>query len=269
MSLLFNISDKIDKKQGLKVVIGLNNFSINKIMQKVKASEISRATYIDVAANTMILNHIRQQSQIPICVSSIDFSELYSCFQAGANILEIGNFDFFYKKKIILSSQQIICLADKLITKAPNALICVTVPCYLSLAKQVDMAQKLEKLGVYMIQSEGYNYNRYLPLTYPFTNSSLSLSSTYILSKNVEIPIISASRINPLSASTAILSGASGVGIGSFLSSHDNLWNLAQSIFAVAKSMQTHNNILIDSKNLSLYYSITCNCIILDRISVY
>nr|YP_009296437.1 hypothetical protein Thor_080 [Thorea hispida]AOM65372.1 hypothetical protein Thor_080 [Thorea hispida]ARX95934.1 hypothetical protein [Thorea hispida]UNJ79059.1 hypothetical protein [Thorea hispida] len=268
MLLFSNIRDKINKKQALKVVIGLNNFNVSKIIQKVKAAEIAKATYVDVAANSIILHEIRKKSSIPICVSSIDFSELYRCFQAGADLLEIGNFNVFYKKDIMLSAQQIISLADKLIKKAPNATICVTVPCYVSLAKQVDIAKRLEKLGVYMIQTEGYSNTGKLPLVRSLKNASLSLSSTYILSQNVQIPVISASKINPLSASTAILAGAYGVAIGSFLYDKDNLWNLTESIFSVVRSIEIYNNTLIDSKNISLCQNIICNYIVLDRIKV-
>lgn len=211
MSLSSKIINEIDEKQVIKVVTGLNNFNVNKIMQRVKAAEVAKATYVDLAANPTILNEIRKKSQIPMCVSSIDFNELYSCFHAGANLLEIGNFGAFYKNKITLSNQHILYLADKLITKVPNIPICVTIPCYLSLLSQTSLAKQLQDIGVHLIQTEGYGYYIKLPLIRSFKNAYLSLSLTYVLSKTVHTPLISAYNINSLSAPVAISCGASAV----------------------------------------------------------
>lgn len=265
MSLHPAIAQAFKDRRVLKVITGLNNFNVKEIILKVQAAEIGRATYIDIAANTEIIQEVKRITSIPICVSSIHIDELCRSFEAGADILEIGNFDIFYEKNIYFTKKQIEDLTMELISRIPNASICVTIPHYLSLNKQIELAKKLETLGVDIIQTEGIsskvNSNNYLLNS--IYNASASLSSTYVFSQHVNIPILSSSGINALTAPIAIAYGASGVGIGSFFNSSNNIFNLASTIYSIMASMNCSKPIDCQLKNYLLcyrkYYSYNIN----------
>lgn len=227
------------KSQVLKVIIGLSNFNLLDTIKKVQAAELGNATYIDIAANVDILQEVRQISSLPICVSSIDIEELVLCYKAGADIIEIGNFDVFYEKGIAFSENQVLEMTKELITKTPGSTICVTIPHTLNFSTQIRLAQQLEHLGVDLIQTEGISTkaNSFNYLDQSICNASAALSGTYVFSKYVSIPIISSSGINSLTAPMAISYGASGVGIGSFLNTFSNSKELSSNIQSIVSSL--------------------------------
>jgi Protein of unknown function (DUF561) len=239
MALHPRIHSAAKKQQIVKIIAGLSNFNLQQVLIRVKAAEIGGATYVDIAANMHILLEVKKISSLPICVSSIDPYELANCFNAGADMLEIGNFDVFYEKGINFSAQQILALAQKTINLVPSASICVTMPHTLSLHDQIALSKKLELLGVDMIQTEGVGSKFKLcnNLLGSINKASASLSSTYALIQDLSIPIISASGITPLSAPVAVSYGASGVGIGSFLSFHDSILDASISIDSIVRSI--------------------------------
>lgn len=214
--------DSLKLKKVVKVISGLNNLDINKIYKILKSAEIAQADYIDLAANSKVISLLSKIVDLPLCVSSIDPIELYNCSVSGADILEVGNFDVFYEKKFNFSSFDILKLAFETRRLIQNKDICVTIPHTLSLYEQILLAKKLEKLGINFLQTEGISHDISLLSKYKYDNisklvnvSASTLSSAYILSNLINIPIISSSKINFLSTSTSIICGASGVGIKS------------------------------------------------------
>jgi len=251
-----DLNEALKKRKVVKVIAGLSNFNLNTIFLIAKAAELGRATYLDIAANVNILYQVKQVCSLPICVSSIDIDELYSCFKAGADILEIGNFDIFYQKNIIINEQQLFNLARTLRYRAPSSCICVTIPHILNLSAQIKLAQRLESLGIDIIQTEGISSqtkNNIQPI-YALNNASASLSSTSILAQYIKIPIISSSSINALSAPIAISYGASGVGVGSCISQLTNCIQMTWIIQSIVKSID--DNIILDIEKTDLLLSV-------------
>ena len=165
---LFNtqLKTSFQNKKIIKVISGLSNLDIRKIICITKAAELSCASYIDIVANVRIVSIIKSMTSLPICVSSIDPFELYNCSLAGADIFEIGNFDNFYNKKIYFSSSQILKLAKLTRSLIRDKDICVTVPHTLNLYDQIILSKKLEDLGINILQTElatkfAYNYQSY------------------------------------------------------------------------------------------------------------
>nr|YP_009391194.1 hypothetical protein [Dipterocladia arabiensis]ARW59338.1 hypothetical protein [Dipterocladia arabiensis] len=266
------------KKQVIKVISGLNNLDIHSIISIVKSAEISNAHYIDIVANPQIVSFVKKISDIPICVSSIDPLELYNCSIAGADILEIGNFDYFYSQNIIFSISEILKLAKETRYLINNKDICVTIPHVLSLYDQVCLSKKLEDLGINILQTEGYFCNEDL-IMYIQDNkhqsdndiifrsikaSAAALSSTYAISNAVNLPVITASGINYISSSMAVLCGASGIGLGSNLKKQKTIYNMScyidEMYYSMISQVNLHsfNNLLLlinkESKNLCLVY---------------
>jgi len=249
----------------VKIISGIDNFNINKIFNIISACEISKATYIDVAANPDIISFIKSISSLPICVSSIDSNMLYNSVVAGADLVEIGNFDCFYKNGIYLSIDEIVKIVKQTKYLLSNIDICVTIPHTLTLNKQVYLAQKLEQIGVNLLQTEGIQSNctnndllAHDHISYSASIASSTLSSIYLISQAVNIPVIASSGINKISASVALSYGASGVGIRSAISQINDILGMSkyinEIIFSTSQSLcQTDNNgILITQSNYSI-----------------
>lgn len=268
MAFLFNhqLIKSYQSKTVVKVIAGLDNGSIKNIMKLVKAAEISKATYIDIIANPKIVSIIKSLTNLPICVSSIDPLELYNSVIAGADIVELGNFDLFYTKNIYFTLEQIYNLALETRLLLPSIDLCVTIPHIFSLESQVQLAIQLEKIGVNILQTEGfstsvnniYNINNNLDyLALSASKASSSLSSTYALSQSVNIPIITASGINSISSSVAISYGSSGIGIGSSLKKYQSIADMSLNMIEILQSLKYQNSYSsMNTKNLcfnSLY----------------
>lgn len=200
----------------MKIITGINNFNIGQVVEIAKAADIAGATYIDIAANRMMIREVKKATNLPICVSSISLQDLYVASLEGIDIIEIGNYDYLYNNKIVFSHQQILSLAKEAIKLFPNIDICVTIPHTLFLNEQIYLSCQLEQLGIKILQTEGISIKSDLKsssLTEFISKAYPSLSATYAISQAVKIPIIASSSMNLVSASLAVLYGASGIGI--------------------------------------------------------
>nr|YP_009774129.1 conserved hypothetical plastid protein [Caulacanthus okamurae]QIZ74746.1 conserved hypothetical plastid protein [Caulacanthus okamurae] len=251
-----NLQKKFLSKRIIKVVTGLSNLNINNILNKVKAAEITGATYVDIAANPELVSLMKSVVSVPICVSSINPRDLYQCILAGADIVEIGNFDVFYPKNIILSTKQIIKIVKEITVLLKDTNICVTIPHYLLLEKQKKLAEDLRNIGVNYIQTEGFGtkhnlLNQENSLIFKDINrSSAALSSSYALSSYINLPVISASGINNLSAPIAISYGAYGIAIGSVLNNLSSICEISNYILEIIVSITYHDNYRLSKTNL-------------------
>lgn len=201
----------------MKIITGINNFNIDQVLEIVKVADIAGATYVDVSANRTIVKEVRKNTNLPICISSISLQDLYNAALEGVDAIEIGNYDYLYENNISFSKKQILSLAQEAVKLFPGIDICVTIPHTLFLNEQIYLSCQLEYLGIKILQTEGLNSTSYLSGSglIQFMNKAYpALSATYAISQSVKIPVIASSGMNIVSASLAILYGASGVGIG-------------------------------------------------------
>lgn len=255
-----SLQKKFRKKAITKVITGLSNFNLNDIVIKIKAAELAKATYVDIAAHPDIVISAKSISTLPICVSSISPTDLYNCVLAGAEIIEIGNFDIFYNYGISFSELQILKLAEETRALFKNIIICVTIPHILPLERQIKLAIQLENLGIDLIQTEGKSSkNQDLCLTRSHIinssyKSSCPLSSAYALSRVIQTPIIASSGLDNLSAPIAIACGASGVGIGSALNQFTNISLMANYLQEIVSSIDYNRGSIscVIQKSISL-----------------
>ena len=186
----------------------------------VNIADIAGATYLDVAADSFVIKEVKRNTVLPLCVSSISLHDLYVAATEGVDLLEIGNYDFFYQQGLFLSHTHILNLAQEATKLFPGLDICVTIPYTLSLSEQIQLACQLESIGVKILQTESLKIkskSTYCSLTELIGVAIPVLSSTYAISQAVNVPIIAASGMNCLLASLAMLYGASGVAIGTSL----------------------------------------------------
>nr|QCI06146.1 hypothetical protein [Dicranema revolutum] len=253
-----NMSQKFLKRQAIKVITGLSNFNINNVMHKVKAAEMAGATYIDIAAHPDLVSIVKYNTYLNVCVSSINPMDLYRCVLVGADMVEIGNFDLFYNKDIAFSSSQILRVAQETKYLLNSTNICVTIPHHLYIEDQIKLVANLEKIGIDCIQTEGFNTkNQIFDRNKSFVfksiyKSSSALSSSYVLSKVLNISIIAASGINILSAPIAISCGASAVAIGSTLDGLSSTYIVINYIKDLAEVINDQHYYISSKKHLTL-----------------
>lgn len=244
------------EKKAVKVIAGINNTKISEIVKIAYAAQLANVSYLDVCANTELVKLLKSLFYLPICVSSIEPIDIYNCVVAGADIVEVGNYDSFYSKGIYISSNDIIELVKEIKSLIQNTIICVTIPYYLSLNDQISLAQSLESMNVNLLQTEGIYYSSHLKSTSVTSSSqpclccsnklSASLLSTFTIAKSVNLPIISASGVTDIFTAYTRLYGASGVGIGSAIYKKKSLIEMIKYINQVKSSLINSQNIYIN-----------------------
>ena len=100
----------------------------------------------------------------------------------------------------------------------------VTIPGELAIAEQIELARKLETMGIDLIQTEGHfsSSNISEGARGLMERAELTLSNTIELSRNVDMPIMTATAINPTTAPFAFAAGASAIGCGSCINKMDS-----------------------------------------------
>lgn len=88
-------------------------------------------------------------------VSAIDPEAFGPCVAAGADMLELGNFDAFYEAGLRLTSLDILDMTTRTKQLHPGLPLSVTVPHWLKMEEQAQLADSLQALGVDVIQTEG------------------------------------------------------------------------------------------------------------------
>ncbi|XP_042449155.1 uncharacterized protein ycf23-like [Zingiber officinale] len=150
---------------------------------------------------------------LQICVSSVDPLAFPSAVEAGAQMVEIGNYDSFYEMGIQFSPEQILKLTRETRRILPSITLSVTVPHMLSLPDQVKLAELLEQEGADIIQTEGGKYSSpskpgVLGL---IEKATPTLAAAYSISRVVQIPVMCSSGLSAVTAPMALTAGAAGV----------------------------------------------------------
>lgn len=204
-------------RRALKVISGLNNFDVQNVIAVVKAAEIGGATFVDIAADPELVKRVKQVVSLPVCVSAVEPEKLLQAVVAGADLVEIGNFDSFYSQGIRFEAEEVLAITKETRRLLPEITLSVTVPHILKLDEQVELAEALVNAGADIIQTEGSNSSK------PVHSGTLgliekaapTLAAAYEISRVVSVPVLCASGISNVTAPLAIATGAAGVGVGS------------------------------------------------------
>lgn len=209
----------LEAKKAVKIIAGIDNFDMDRVRSVVIAADRAGASAVDVSANEEIIKMAKETTSLPVFVSSIVPEDLAMAVKAGADAIEIGNFDALYKKGMRMSAMEILDIVKEtlaLIGKS-NVFVCVTVPGHIDVASQIALAKELEELNIDLIQTEGAatvdaqsEGARGLLET-----ASVSIANTIELARNVDIPVMTASGLTTTTVPMAFAAGASAVGVGS------------------------------------------------------
>jgi thiamine monophosphate synthase len=211
-------------RNALKIISGLNNFDRDRVASIVRAAAAGGATFVDIAADPDLVQNIRKLTDLPICVSAVEPELFVSAVKAGADLIEIGNFDTFYAKGRRFEAPEVLALTQQTRALLPEITLSVTVPHILTLDEQVRLAEDLVSAGADIIQTEGgtsiapvHSGVRGL-----IDKAAATLAAAYSISHAVDVPVLCASGLSDVTVPMAIAAGASGVGVGSAINKLDN-----------------------------------------------
>lgn len=235
----------LKEKRAVKIIAGIDNFDVENVKKVVSAASQAGASAIDICASEEIFEVARQLTELPLFVSSIIPEELVQAVKIGADAIELGNFDALYKAGVRMGAEEVLELARKtmsLINKS-ETFFCVTVPGHICVAEQIDLARKLEELGVDLIQTEGAAIANVQSegARGLMETAQVSIANTIEIARNVDIPVMTASGITSTTAALAFAAGASAIGVGSCINKMDS----SIAMIAVARSL-----VEIASKNV-------------------
>ena len=227
----------LDEKRAVKIIAGIGNFDIENIKKVVTSAESANASAVDICAKEDIVKEVRSMTELPLFVSSIVPSELARAVELGADAIELGNFDILYKQGLSFNANNVLDLVQETLSLLGDKKVffSVTIPGELPINDQIALAVKLESMGIDLIQTEGhYSSNvEYSGARALMDRAELTISNTIELVRNIDIPVMTATGINPTTAPFAFAAGASAIGCGSCV----NKLNSTISMMATVSSL--------------------------------
>jgi hypothetical protein len=213
----FQLQQALARRNALKVISGLQNFDRSRVLPVVRAATAGGATFLDIAASPELVREVKSLTNLPICVSAVEPELLLASVNAGADLIEIGNFDSFYALGRRFEADEVLALTQQTRALLPEITLSVTVPHILPLDEQVQLAEALVANGADIIQTEGGTSSQpvHAGVLGLIEKAAPTLAAAHAISHAVNVPVLCASGLSSVTAPMAIAAGASGIGIGS------------------------------------------------------
>ncbi|XQQ06614.1 MAG: DUF561 domain-containing protein [Leptolyngbya sp. IPPAS B-1204] len=223
------------QRNALKVISGLTNFDAVRVAAVVRAADRGGATFVDIAADPDLVRLSKQLTQLPVCVSAVEPQQFVAAVAAGADLIEIGNFDAFYAQGKRFEAAEVLELTRQTRALLPNIMLSVTVPHILELDQQVQLAEELVQAGADLIQTEGGTSSQptHAGTLGLIEKAAPTLAAAHAISRAVSVPVLCASGLSDVTAPMAIAAGAAGIGVGSAI----NRLNDELAMVAVVRSL--------------------------------
>ena len=240
------LSQAFNQKNALKIISGLNNFDGGRVAAIVKAAEIGGATFVDIAAEPTLVKNIRSLTNLPICVSAVKPELFVSAVEAGADLIEIGNFDSFYATGRRFEASEVLELTRETRALLPDITLSVTVPHILVLDEQVQLAEALVKAGADIIQTEGGTsiHPIHPGIRGLIDKAAPTLAAAHSISHAVNVPVLCASGLSNVTAPMAIAAGASGVGVGSAINQLDSEVAMVAAVRSLVEALAGNKSVV-------------------------
>lgn len=227
----------LEEKRAVKVIAGIDNFDVESVRKVVSAAENTGASAVDICADENIVKMVREMTDMPVFVSSIVPEELCRAAELGADAIELGNFDVLYKTGKTFTADEVLRLTKQTLEllNGKEIFFSVTIPGEIEINEQITLARELETLGIDLLQTEGH-FVKEEPASGVrglMERVELTISNTVELVRNVELPVMTATGINPTTAPFAFAAGASAIGCGSCI----NKLNSELSMMATSKQL--------------------------------
>ncbi|MCD8024908.1 MAG: DUF561 domain-containing protein [Candidatus Gastranaerophilales bacterium] len=210
----------LKEKRAVKIIAGIDNFDLTNVANVCRAAQIGLASAVDVSCDESVIKTAKENTKLPVFVSSTQPFNLKKAVKWGADAIEVGNFDALYKNGVEFGADEVyeIALETMTLTENDNIFTCVTIPGSISIEEQIELAKKLELIGVDLIQTEGVKPKQAVkgaPASELISVAQMTIANTMEISKRVNVPVMTASGITPQTAPLAFAAGASAVGVGS------------------------------------------------------
>jgi pyruvate/oxaloacetate carboxyltransferase len=240
MTMHPKLQKAFDQSRVLKIISGLNNFDPQSVATIVKAADRGGASFVDIAADPDLVRLVKGLTNLPICVSAVEPDKFVSATQAGADLIEIGNFDSFYAQGRRFEAEEVLALTKKTRSLLPNITLSVTVPHILKLDQQVELAEELVQAGADIIQTEGGTSStpRSAGTLGLIEKASPTLAAAYEISRAVSVPVLCASGLSNVTAPMAIAAGARGVGVGSAINQLDSEIAMVAAVRSLVEALE-------------------------------
>jgi deoxyribose-phosphate aldolase len=231
-------------RRALKVISGLNNFDTERVAATIKAAELGGATFVDIAADPALIQLAKKLTSLPICVSAVEPEKFVQAVAAGADLIEIGNFDSFYAQGRRFEAEEVLALTKETRSLLPNITLSVTVPHILELDRQVQLAEELVQAGADIIQTEGGTSSQpaHAGTLGLMEKAAPTLAAAYEISRAVSVPVLCASGISSVTAPLAIAAGATGVGVGSAINQLNSEVAMIAAVRGLVEALATANS---------------------------
>jgi len=241
MTMRSTLQRAFTNRRVLKVISGLNNFDAASVAATVKAAELGGATFVDIAADPALVQLVKNLTNLPICVSAVEPEKFVQAVAAGADLIEIGNFDSFYAQGRRFEALEVLALTKQTRALLPEITLSVTVPHILKLDQQVQLAEELVKAGADIIQTEGgTSSNPVHPGTLGLIEKAApTLAAAFEISRAVSVPVLCASGISSVTAPLAIAAGAAGVGVGSAINQLNSEIAMIAAVRGLVEALET------------------------------
>lgn len=237
------LQQALNERKALKIISGLTNLDRRNVTDVVQAAQAGGATFVDIAADADLVRMVKGLIDLPICVSAVEPEKFVTAVAAGADLIEIGNFDTFYAQGRRFEAEEVLALTEETRSRLPNTLLSVTVPHILTLDAQVQLAEALVAAGANIIQTEGGTssapvHSGILGLV---EKASPTLAAAHAISRAVSVPVLCASGISDVTAPMAIAAGAAGVGVGSAVRKLNDPLAMLAAVRSLVEAMQAAN----------------------------
>ncbi len=236
------------EKRAIKVISGINNYNLTLVKKVATAAQAGLASAVDVAAAPEVIKVAKANTNLPIFASSINPFALLSAVKCGADAVEIGNYEAYYKQGRSLTADEVydITLETMSLVSKFGTFICVTIPGVIPVEEQIELAKKLELLGVDLIQTESVaslaqKAKGAMGLIEVAKNT---IANTMELSRNVDTPIMSSSGLTTNTVPMAFSAGASAVGVGSAINKLDSQIAMVAAVRSIVGSISYRNTIM-------------------------
>ena len=241
MTMPPSLLQALEQGRALKVISGLNNFDGDRVAAVVRAADRGGATFVDIAADVNLVRLAKQNTVLPICVSAVEPEKFVVCVNAGADMIEIGNFDSFYEQGRRFEAAEVLELTQRTRALLPKVTLSVTVPHILALSDQTALAEALVEAGADIIQTEGGTSSepKHAGTLGLIEKASPTLAAASEISRAVEVPVLCASGLSSVTVPMAIASGASGVGVGSDINKLDSELAMVAVVQSIMEALQS------------------------------
>jgi thiamine monophosphate synthase len=235
------LENALENACALKIISGLTNLDHKNVADVVRAAQQGGATFVDIAADADLVRLVRSLIDLPICVSAVDPEQFVGAVEAGADLLEIGNFDAFYAQGRRFEGPEVLALTKETRSRFPHIKLSVTVPHILTLDAQVHLAEALVAAGADIIQTEGGTSSAptHSGILGLIEKAAPTLAAAHAISRAVSVPVLCASGLSDVTVPMALAAGAAGVGVGSAVNKLNDPLAMVAVVRSLVESMQT------------------------------